>query len=213
MTLTRTLLATCVLFGILPSVTPFGSASSGQRIFVGTPSKPIKRFVNECMTPREEMKLLTPQTSVDEAIYMLLDNGISGAPVIDPDTKKLVGIVSSSDFMLKDYAGAVLDMEGSSEKIESFVSLAKKIVGTTVGELMSPKMATIKSNEPMAKAADIMARSYVHRLIVVDPVQDKFVGILTRADVMRDVLSTVQAALPERATIDTETEDPGKFKP
>ena len=197
----------------LPEVSAFSSPSN-QRVFVGTPSKPIKRLVSECMTPRKHMHLFTPSMSVDEGISILLEYGISGAPVVDPDTGKLLGMVSSSDFMLQDYAGALLDLEGSPDRVENLINLAKRIVGKSVGEVMSSNIAYIRSNEPMAKAADKMARQNIHRLIVVNPKDDTFIGILTRADAMRDVLTTVQAALPERATIDAKTDsDNSNVKP
>lgn len=181
---------------------------SPSRVFVSTPSKTILRRVSDCMTPRARMHVLHPNDTSDEAISLLLNCGISGAPVIDPDTGKLKGIISSSDFIFKDYSGALLNMEGSSEKLATSVEIAKKIVGTTVEELMSHQVMTIKSTESMATAADWMARNNLHRLLVVDPKdEDELVGILTRSDVMRDVMTTVQGALPERKTTTTRDND------
>lgn len=157
------------------------AAESPQRVFVGTPSRDIQRLVSDCMTPRDSMHVLYPHSSCDEAIMLLLNTGISGAPVLDPESEKLMGIISSSDFMFKDYSGAIINMEGSSENLASCVEVAKKIVGTTVGDLMTRNVMTIESGEPMAKAADQMARNNLHRLLVVDPEDDsKLVGILTR---------------------------------
>ncbi|CAB9529618.1 CBS domain [Seminavis robusta] len=174
---------------------------SPSRVFVSTPSKNIQRRVDDFMTPRSQMHILHPQVSCDEAISVLLSRGISGAPVVDPESGKMLGIISSSDFMFKDYSGALLNMEGSSESLANCVEMAQKIVGSTVEELMSHQVMTIKSNEAMATAADWMARNNLHRLLVVDPSdEDNLVGILTRSDVMRDVMTVVQATLPERAT-------------
>jgi CBS domain-containing protein len=214
MMMTRRFFLLMAAFGSLwlPSVTPF-SADPGRRVFVSTPSKQTKRLVSDCMTPRPEMHTLAPTASVDEAISLLLVNGISGAPVVDPDSGKLVGIISSSDFMFKDYAGALLNMEGSSEHVEGFVQVAKKIVGTSVQDLMTTKVATIHMNEPMAHAAETMGRNKLHRLLVVDPEDEKLVGILTRSDVMRDVMTSVRAALPEHASFAEGEEDASKFKP
>lgn len=208
-----------LLIGLLPAVAAFSAetgkttvASTAGRIFVGTPSKSILRSVGDCMTPRKQMQVLHPLSSCDEAISLLLNKGISGAPVLDDDGK-LLGMISSSDFLFKDYSGAVIDMEGSQEALESCVEVVNKIVGTKVEDLMTRKVATINSNESMAKAADQMARNNLHRLLVLDPKDDaKLVGILTRSDVMRDVMTTVRAALPERGTHD-EAEDDGVVKP
>jgi len=44
--------------------------------------------------------------------------------------------------------------------------------------------------------------------VVVNPEnEDELVGILTRSDVMRDVMTTVAAALPEMSTFDVESSE------
>lgn len=213
---------------LLPSVTAFSqpngaaanknveatvASESPQRVFVSTPSKDILRLVSDCMTPKSRMHTLTPHTTCDEAISLLLNRGISGAPVVNPESGKLMGIISSSDFIFKDYGGAVINMEGSSEALANCVEVAQKIVGSTVEELMVHKVMTIPSTEPMAHAADMMARNNLHRLLVVDPEDEQeLVGILTRSDVMRDVMTTVRAALPEHGTHDAD-ENPSDLSP
>jgi CBS domain-containing protein len=215
MTSLRILLCLAVGSGLLPAVSslaqPNGAAAakaasdinpqSPKRVFVSTPARDIRRMVSDCMTPRAQMHVLHPSVTSDEAISLLLHQGISGAPVLDPVTGKMVGIISSSDFLFKDYSGALLNMEGSSETLSHTVEMAQKIVGSTVEELMCHQVMTIKSNESMAHAADWMARNNLHRLLVVDPSDDdQLVGILTRSDIMRDVMTTVRAALPQRGT-------------
>jgi len=154
------------------------------------------------------MKVLHPDATSDEAIKLLLTHGFSGCPVLHPINGKLMGIISSSDFMLKDYAGALLNMEGSAERMSDVVEVTRKIVGSTVEDLMSRNVVTIKADEPMSHAADKMARGKLHRLVVVNPEnEDELVGILTRSDVMRDVMTTVAAALPEMSTFDVESSE------
>lgn len=188
---------------------PNGSARSNtannQRIFVSTPSKDVSRLVSDCMTPRSHMKVLHPDATSDEAIALLLNNGFSGCPVVHPINGHLMGLISSSDFIFKDYAGALLNMEAntSAENLSGVVSMAQKIVGSTVEELMTRQVVRIRSDEPMSHAADTMARGNLHRLVVVNPEDDdEVVGILTRSDVMKDVMTTVQQALPEKGTYD-----------
>jgi len=189
------------------------ASESPQRIFVSTPSI-VQRTVEDFMTPRDELHVLYPHVSCDEAIMVLLNNGISGAPVVNPDNGNLMGVISSSDFMFKDYSGAVINMEGSEENLAGCVELAQKIVGTTVSELMSHQVMTIPLTDSMAKAADQMKRNNLHRLMVVDPADhEKLVGLLTMSDVMRDVLSTVRAALPEKGTHDDTDEDMSGLQP
>ena len=185
--------------------TPNGSSAkaNNQRVFVSTPSKDISRLVSNCMTPRSRMKVLHPDATSDEAIALLLSHGISGCPVVHPINGHLMGLISSSDFIFKDYAGALLDMDASKHNLKGVVNMAQKIVGSTVEELMTRQVVRIGADEPMAHAADTMARGNLHRLIVVNPDDDdELVGILTRSDVMKDVMTTVQQALPEKGTYD-----------
>ena len=202
-----------LLFSAANAFSQPNNSGANKRVFVSTPSKEVSRLVSDCMTPRSKMRVLHPDATSDEAIALLLKTGFSGCPVVHPINGKLMGIISSSDFMFKDiYAGALLNMEGSDEHLSDVVGMAQKIVGSTVGELMSHHVVTIRADEPMAHAADRMARGNLHRLLVVDPAdEDALVGILTRSDVMRDVMTTVKAALPEKATfydvdIDVEAE-------
>lgn len=184
-----------------PAAGQSAASAAHQRVFVSTPARDIQRLVSDCMTPRRKMHVLTPDTPVDDAITLLLTHGISGAPVVSPISGKLQGLISSSDFMFKDFAGALLTMEGSDESMANVVEMAQKIVGSTVKDLMCPHLVTIASTESMAHAADMMARRGLHRLLVVAPDDEhELVGILTRSDVMRDVMTKVRAALPEHGT-------------
>ena len=214
------LFLTGVLLLCVPTITdalaqPNGSArtnhqANNQRVFVSTPSKDVSRLVSDCMTPRSRMKVLHPEATSDEAIALLLNNGFSGCPVVHPINGHLMGIISSSDFIFKDYAGALLNMEAntSAENLSGVVSMAQKIVGSTVEELMTRQVVKIRADEPMSHAADTMARGNLHRLIVVNPEDnDELVGILTRSDVMKDVMTTVQQALPEKGTYDIAIKD------
>ena len=177
------------------------NAANAGRVFVSTPSKPNARNVGDCMSTIPHA--LSPNMSVDEAISKLLTLDYSGAPVVDPVTGELVGMVSAFDFLQKEAGGALLPMEGSIEDIEAYVGAAKRIVATTVGDLMtSNRVVTVDPSDSMRDAASVMQNERLHRLPVVDSKSGKLVGMLSSSDVMRDVLSTVQQALPERASSD-----------
>jgi CBS domain-containing protein len=145
------------------------------------------------MTPNP--KTLNQRDTVDEAIVKLLKYSYSGAPVVD-DLGNLVGVVSAFDFLQKEAGGALLPMEGASATIEHFVEAARKIVATEVQDLMSPHPTTVTPQVSMREAASIMTQERMHRLPVVDA-NGKLVGMLSSSDVMKDVLGTVRAALPE----------------
>ena len=167
---------------------------SVNRVFVGTPSKTDARLVQDCMT--QNPLTLHPLTTVDEAIQKLLSVGFNGAPVVDPTTNSLIGVVSAFDFLQKEEAGAVLPMQGTPQELETIIKSAQKICATTVGDLMTSVAITITPETTMKEAAAIMIAEKCHRLCVVDD-KNELIGVLSTSDVMKDVLTTVRQALPE----------------
>lgn len=115
------------------------STESARRVFVSTPvSKFPKRLVGDCMTGLDDVTAIAPMTSTDEAMATLLVSGLSGAPVVDRH-KKLVGVVSSFDFLQKEaFEGALLPMEGSRANVARYVQAAQKICGQVVADIMTP---------------------------------------------------------------------------
>jgi CBS domain-containing protein len=145
------------------------------------------------MTPKS--LTLRADDSVDDAMSFLLRHSISGAPVVDANNV-LIGFVSSFDFLQKEaFGGALLPMEGSRDQIEKYVQAAQKICGQNVRDIMSPVVTTLTPEIPMREAAEIMSNARLHRLPVVDS-DNKVVGILSSADVMRDLLHIVRNLPP-----------------
>lgn len=155
------------------------------------------RLVRDCMTPSPIFTLRTTDT-VNEAIHDLLRLNLNGAPVVDKDDK-LVGVITAFDFLQKENGGAVLPMQGSKEEMGMILKIARKIVATIVGDLMSTDPLTIHPNVSMREAAALMASQRMHRLCVVDD-DGEMIGMLATSDVMEDVLDAVHQALPETST-------------
>jgi CBS domain-containing protein len=192
----------------------FSCAFSGPRVFVSTPSKLQQRLVQgnsftisnvilantssfaltDIFMSQDYMthspKTLQVNESVDDAIAKLLSFGYSGAPVVDSQGS-LVGVVSAFDFLQKEAGGALLPMEGTSDKVDKYMKAAKKIMGSTVADLMTPDPLSVGPHESMRTAAAMMTQERLHRLPVVDSEGD-LVGILSTSDVMRDVLYKVR---------------------
>ncbi|KAG7347479.1 CBS domain containing protein [Nitzschia inconspicua] len=195
-----------LLFGsaaVLPSTMSFSIGSGVRRVFVSTPTKANHRRVKDCMTAKP-VTLKTTDT-VDEAIHILLSNSFNGAPVIDPVTGNLVGVISAFDFLSKEEAGAVLPFEaGDLEEQQEMAMMARRIVATTVGDLMTEAALTVSMEMGMKEAAELMIKDRCHRLCVVDD-DNNLVGVLSTSDVMKNI-NTVLRALPESA-VDTKAEE------
>jgi len=124
-------------------------------------------------------------SSIADAARLLLDNYISGLPVVD-DNGAIVGIVSEGDFLRR----GELDTERRrSAFLEFFVSpgrLADEYVhayGRLIGEVMTSPVKTISPQALVSEAVETMERDGINRLPVVDG--EKLVGIVTRSDLLR----------------------------
>jgi CBS domain-containing protein len=182
------------MFTALASIFSLTCSFSANRVFVSTPALTHRRLVQDCMTPNP-VCLKTTDT-VDDAIHRLLLLGFNGAPVVDPASNNLVGVISAFDFLQKEEGGTLLPMQGSEEEMSAIMHAAQRICATTVGDLMTPIAATIPPTMTMREASEYMIRDRCHRLCVVDEA-GHLLGILATSDIMRDVLKVVRQALPE----------------
>jgi CBS domain-containing protein len=132
---------------------------------------------------------VAPDTSIVEAIRLMLDNRISGLPVIDPDGK-LVGMLSEGDFLRRaeteteQRRSAWLDaFFGSNEAARGFI----RSHGSKVREVMRAHPITVNENTPLDQVVHLMETHRVKRLPVVR--RGKVVGIVSRANLMLAVAS------------------------
>jgi CBS domain-containing protein len=163
---------------------------------------PFLSQVSDRMT--QSPKILHPGDAVDDAIQTLVALGVSGAPVVGDDGMTLLGVVSAFDFLQKEaFEGVLLDIEGSSEQVTSYINAAKRIIGQKVEDLMTVNPRTVSPNTPMRIAAEIMATERMHHLPVVDD-HGHLVGILTPSDVMKDLVHVVRnlPAAPEDEVVE-----------
>ncbi|MGI0489553.1 CBS domain-containing protein [Pantanalinema rosaneae CENA516] len=132
-----------------------------------------------------------PETQLNEVIKILAERHISGLPVID-DSGKLVGVVSETDLMWKESGVTppayimLLDSVIYLENPGRYERELHKVLGQTVGEVMTANVVTITPDKSLAEAARTMHDHNVHRLPVVDDAA-RVVGILTRGDIIREM--------------------------
>ena len=138
---------------------------------------------------------LEPTQSVQEAMAILYANTITGAPVVDKDLQ-VVGVVSNYDFLWEEaFEGSLLPLEAedTAEHLRAYATAARKICAHTVQEVMSGNaVVTVTPQTTMRHAAELMTKTKLHHLPVVDQDKNKLVGILTSSDVMKDLLHIVR---------------------
>ena len=128
---------------------------------------------------------VTSQWPVQDAVRLMLDNHVSGLPVVDDG--RLVGIITEADILFKEAeprpAQPLVDWHGSSLWLERRVSAYRKAEGRTVGEVMTQNVITADERVPVRELASRMLRHEINRLPIVRG--HEVVGIVTRADILK----------------------------
>ncbi|TXH80497.1 MAG: CBS domain-containing protein [Rhizobium sp.] len=126
-----------------------------------------------------------PETKVAEAAKMMLDNHISGLPVVDA-AGSLVGIVSEGDLLRRTELDTERKRSWLLELLASPGKLADEYVSThgrTVEEVMSPTVVSVTSTTNLQDVVALMEKHHVKRLPVVT--NGRLVGIVSRSDLLK----------------------------
>ncbi len=131
--------------------------------------------------------------SLDQLTEFLVDNQISGAPVINEDGK-LIGVVSITDIVRYGDLGVHESRPDNPHEYylhsqyarEEFASLQIKTeTMITVREIMTPIIFEISEETPLSEVADTMIKGHIHRVLVTR--NKKMVGIVTALDMLKVV--------------------------
>jgi len=134
----------------------------------------------------DEWPTLGPDETVEAAIKLFAESGISGAPVVDGG--RLVGIVTEGDLIFRDAdikAPGFLDILGGLIPLGSWDEYRKealKSAGVTVDEVMTRNLITISPDATLAEASTIMADKRIKILPIAE--DDTLRGIITRMDIL-----------------------------
>ncbi|TYG75413.1 hypothetical protein ES288_D03G029000v1 [Gossypium darwinii] len=157
--------------------------------------------VGDFMTRKEDLHVVKPTTTVDEALEALVEHRITGFPVIDDDWK-LVGLVSDYDLLALDSISGrrtendlfpevdstwKLKQSSILQTFNEVQKLLNKTNGQVVGDLMTPAPLVVRETTNLEDAARLLLETKYRRLPVVD-VEGKLVGIITRGNVVRAAL-------------------------
>jgi CBS domain-containing protein len=148
----------------------------------------------EVLTVPEDM-------TVRELATFLMDNEITGAPVVDREGR-LVGVVSVVD--IADVAAGEEEDEqegsdgsegsggvdyfaqswevGLSDEAREELELEDEQGEILVGEIMNPELYSVPEDATVAEVAMTMLKNHIHRLLVIE--EGKAVGIITTSDLL-----------------------------
>ncbi|XP_011099109.1 CBS domain-containing protein CBSX1, chloroplastic [Sesamum indicum] len=173
---------------------PVSVAASSTLLANSVPPRNGVYTVGDFMTRREDLHVVKPTTTVDEALEMLVENRITGFPVIDDDWK-LVGLVSDYDLLALDSisgtgrteTGMFPEVDSTWKTFNEVQKLLSKTNGQLVGDLMTPAPVVVDESTNLEDAARLLLETKYRRLPVVDG-DGKLVGIITRGNVVRAAL-------------------------
>lgn len=134
---------------------------------------------------------------VDRLAEFLVENSISGAPVLS-DSGKLLGVVSLTDIVrhttlpLKErhfnkthnFYLPEIEYQYSQEDISSFDFRDES--AATVGDIMTSMIFNVPENASVRDIADIMIRGRIHRVFVTR--EERVVGIISALDMLKVIL-------------------------
>jgi CBS domain-containing protein len=131
-----------------------------------------------------------PDTSIEDLSSLLVENGISGVPVID-DAGMLYGIVTENDLISRNkrlHIPTVVGFLDSAIYLESskkFEQEVKRLCATRVGDICNRKVVSITEETSVIDIATIMSEKKAHLLPVVR--EGRVVGVVGKRDMVKAI--------------------------
>jgi CBS domain-containing protein len=135
-----------------------------------------------------EVLTVSPETSISDLSKILENRKIGGLPVVDKGGR-LLGVITQSDLVerARDLelppAINILDFHFYLQIPSHLLQRVEKMLGTTVGDCMTPNPVTVTPDTPVARIAALMAKQKMHTIPVLEG--DKIVGVIGKMDLVR----------------------------
>lgn len=126
--------------------------------------------VTDYMVRAKDLITFHPDMEITKVVETLLENRITGAPVLD-EKGKLVGLIDD-----KDCLQVIFDSSYHNQPVDN----------NTVSHFMTNVMKTISVHADIYQVADTFLNSIYKRLVVVDD-EGKLVGQISRRDILRAI--------------------------
>lgn len=127
-----------------------------------------------------ELFTAAPDMTLRDAMTLLSDQHVSGAPVVDGG--KVVGVFSATDLLayLADLSDSTVSLTFSPRR-RHFGPLED----VTVGDVMTRQVESLPPDCVVEEAAILMGKKQIHRVLVM--IGDVLLGIVSMSDVARAV--------------------------
>lgn len=139
---------------------------------------------------------ISPDASIWETACLMLENNISGVPVVD-GKGNLVGMVTEGDCLRRVETGTERKRPRWLEFLSSPGRLAGEYVqahGRKVAEVMTPDVVTVSEGTSLEQIVHLMESRRIKRIPVLRG--REVVGIVSRANLLRALAALAPAAAP-----------------
>ena len=131
------------------------------------------------------VRTASPDTSFKRLVRLVVSEMVGAIPVVDDD-RRVVGIVSETDLLVKE--GHAFPLHPQHDPFGLFHRNEKRrSVARTAAEVMTAPAIVVTPNKPVTEAAQMMLRHSIKHLPVVNE-QERLVGIVSRGDLLRTFL-------------------------
>lgn len=141
--------------------------------------------------------VVRPEMPLEEAVGVLAERGVSGAPVVDSD-RELVGLLDDTDLITStsrlhapttiELLGGYITLPGERRR---YAEELQHALARTVGELMDTDVPTVGQDATVEDVASAIVDHGVSRVPVVDD-DGRLIGIVTRGDLVASMRAPVE---------------------
>ena len=147
----------------------------------------MARTVRDIM--ETDVPVVHPDDSVESVLRLMRRHELPGVPVVN-EGGRCVGIITDADLVLSEESGDLhlphyFELFGGVvflEPLRKFEQRLRKAFSSTARDLMTEDPITIEADEPVSRAARVIAERKHNRLPVVE--HGRLVGVVTRVDVL-----------------------------
>jgi len=148
-----------------------------------------------------------PETTIADAARLMLENHISGLPVID-HSSAVVGMLTEGDLLRRSETGTERHRSHWLELLIGPGRLAHDYVeahAQKVAEVMSSDVVSVGPGDEVAEVVRLMERRPIKRVPVLE--DQKVLGVISRADLVVALVRLLPSAKPCRDLTDAEIRD------
>lgn len=133
---------------------------------------------------------IRPESSISEAIKILLEKRFNGLPVVN-EHGALLGVLCQSDLVAQQKTP---EMPSMFTMLDGFISFGliqaekdlQKITALTAGDAMTKTPITVSPDTPLDKIAGLMVKAKYYSLPVLE--NGRVIGIIGKEDILRTVV-------------------------